>query len=135
MKNILLSIVLLFTFYNTTAQSSKEERIITAIKLDSTEIFLNNKVAFNYSRVYDDFVISDLNGKELISGRISSIGDGKFSSILTFATVGKRFSNKDIIGRKEIIFALCNNNIITADFTLDEKKLLQFLRKYNELKQ
>ena len=49
-------------------------------------------------------------------------------------TVGKEFSNKKIIGRQEIIFALCENNVIRDNFEIDEAKLALFFEKYNELK-
>ncbi|MGH2564538.1 MAG: hypothetical protein ACRDE5_08495 [Ginsengibacter sp.] len=100
----------------------------------SDKIILNNKLAYNYTRNGNDFIISDLEGKELIKDSIISLGNGKFSSIITFVTVGKDFSNSKIIGRQQLIFALCENNIIKEDFTIDEEKLTAFLEKYNELK-
>lgn len=70
----------------------------------------------------------------MIKVSITAQGNGKFSSIITFLTIGKEFSNKKIIGRQEIIFALCDNNIINDNFKIDEIKLINFFEKYNELK-
>jgi hypothetical protein len=134
MKKILVLSLLMLTFINVYSQKSKEEQIIKAVKLEADKIILNNKLAFNYSRNGNDYSISNLDGKEIIKGIITSLGEGNFSSVITFVTIGKEFSNKKIIGRKEIIFALCENNVIKENFELDEAKLTLFFEKYNELK-
>ncbi len=134
MKKILFLSIFILSFLNLKAQESKEVQIITAVELKADKIILNNKTAYNYSRNGNDFLISNLDGKELIKGSITSHGNGKFSSIITFVTVGKEFSNEKIIGRKEIIFALCENNVIKDNFEIDEAKLTLFFEKYNELK-
>ncbi|MCL9810095.1 hypothetical protein [Flavobacterium luminosum] len=134
MKKLLLISILILSFTNLIAQEAKEKQIITAVKLEADKIILNNKIAYNYTRNGNDFLISNLDGKELIKGSITSHGDGKFSSVITFVTFGKDFSNAKIIGRKEIIFALCENNIIKDNFEIDEVKLASFFEKYNELK-
>ena len=134
MKKILFLSIFILSFLNLKAQESKEVQIITAVELKADKIILNNKTAYNYSRNGNDFLISNLDGKELIKGSITSHGNGKFSSIITFVTVGKEFSNDKIIGRKEIIFALCENNVIKDNFEIDEAKLTLFFEKYNELK-
>lgn len=134
MKRILLFSIFILSFVNLKAQESKKVQIITAIKLEADKIILNDKLAYNYTRNGNDFLISNLDGKELIRGSITSHGNGKFSSIITFVTVGKEFSNKKIIGRQEIIFALCENNVIRDNFEIDEAKLALFFEKYNELK-
>lgn len=134
MKRILLLSIFILSFVNLTAQESKQDQIITAIELKADKIILNNKTAYNYSRNGNDFLISNLDGKELIKGSITSHGNGKFSSIITFITSGKKFSNEKIIGRQEIIFALCENNVIKDNFEIDEAKLTIFFEKYNELK-
>lgn len=133
MKKILF-IALLVLSTNLKAQESNDEQIIKAVKLETDKIFLNNQLAYNYSRVDNDFVISTLDGKEFIKGSISSDENGNFSSIITFVTVGKNFSNKKIIGRKEIIFALCENNVLKENFEINELKLTEFFQKFNELK-
>ena len=133
MKKILF-IALLVLSTNLKAQESNDEQIIKAVKLETDKIFLNNQLAYNYSRVDNDFVISTLDGKEFIKGSISSDENGNFSSIITFVTVGKKFSNKKIIGRKEIIFALCENNVLKENFEINELKLNEFFQKFNELK-
>ncbi len=134
MKKILLFSIFILSFANLKAQESKEVPVITAIKLEVDKIILNDKLAYNYTRNGNDFLISNLDGTELIKGSITSQGNGKFSSIITFVTVGKEFSNEKIIGRKEIIFALCENNVIKENFEIDEAKLTLFFEKYNELK-
>ena len=134
MKKILFFAIFILSFTNLKAQESKDAQIITAVKLEADKIILNNKTAYNYTRNGNDFLISKLDGKELIKGSITSLGDGKFSSIITFVTIGKEFSNEKIIGRKEVIFALCENNVIKENFELDEAKLRLFFEKYNELK-
>jgi hypothetical protein len=134
MKKILFFAIFILSFTNLKAQESKDAQIITAVKLEADKIILNNKTAYNYTRNGNDFLISKLDGKELIKGSITSLGNGKFSSIITFVTVGKEFSNEKIIGRKEVIFALCENNVIKENFELDEAKLNLFFEKYNELK-
>ncbi|RAR47906.1 hypothetical protein B0I10_107187 [Flavobacterium lacus] len=134
MKKILFITILLFTFTGLIAQKSKEKQIITEVKLEADKIILNKKLAYNYTRDGNDFLISALDGRALIRGSITSEGNGKFSSIITFVTVEKEFSNEKIIGRKEIIFALCENNVIKKNFEIDEVKLASFFEKYNELK-
>ena len=134
MKKILFFAIFILSFANLKAQESKDVQIIKAVKLEADKIILNNKTAYNYTRNGNDFLISKLDGKELIKGSITSLGDGKFSSIITFVTIGKEFSNEKIIGRKEVIFALCENNVIKENFELDEAKLNLFFEKYNELK-
>ena len=133
MKKIIF-IALLVLSTSLKAQESNDEQIIKAVKLETDKIFLNNQLAYNYSRVDNDFVISSLDGKEFIKGSISSDENGNFSSIITFVTVGKKFSNKKIIGRKEIIFALCENNVLKENFEINELKLTEFFQKFNELK-
>jgi hypothetical protein len=134
MKKILFFAIFILSFVNLKAQESKDVQIITAVKLEVDKIILNNKTAYNYTRNGNDFLISKLDGKELIKGSITSLGNAKFSSIITFVTIGKEFSNEKIIGRKEVIFALCENNVIKENFELDEAKLKLFFEKYNELK-
>jgi hypothetical protein len=133
MKKIICIVFLVLTT-TLKAQEAVEKQIITSVKLEADKIFLNDQLAFNYLRIDSDFIISNLNGKELIKGHISSDENGKFSSIITFVTFGKDFSNEKIIGRKEIIFALCENNVIKENFEIDELKLTAFIKKYNELK-
>lgn len=126
--------MLLFSFINLSAQKKDKEQIITAVKFETDKIILNNKPAFNYSKTYNYFTISDLDGKELITGDITPLGDNKFSSVITFVTFGKKFSNAKIVGRNDLIFALCENNVFTKDFKINEEKLNAFFEKYNELK-
>lgn len=134
MKKTLLITLLFLAFINLSAQEKDKEQIITAVKFETDKIILNNKPAFNYSKVSNYFTISDLDGKELINGDITALGDNKFSSVITFVTFGKKFSNAKIVGRNDLIFALCKNNVFTEDFKINEVKLNEFFDKYNELK-
>jgi hypothetical protein len=134
MKKSLLILILLLSFINSNAQESEEKQIITAVKFETDKIILNNKPAFNYSKVYNYFTISDLDGTELINGEITALGENKFSSVITFVNFEKKFSNATIVGRNDLIFKLCENNVITEDFKIDEAKLTAFFEKYNELK-
>ena len=134
MKKSLLILILLLSFINSNAQESEEKQIITAVKFETDKIILNNKPAFNYSKVYNYFTISDLDGKELITGDITALGENNFSSVITFVTFDKKFSNAKIVGRNDLIFALCQNNVFTKDFKINEEKLNAFFEKYNELK-
>ena len=134
MRIFILIAFLILEINSIKAQELKDKQIITAISFETDKIILNNKQAYNYSKIDNDFVISTLDGKELIKGSISSDENGKFSSSITFVTVGKIFSNSKIIGRNQIIFSLCENNVIRENFEIDELKLLAFFQKYNELK-
>jgi hypothetical protein len=132
MKKISIISLLILSFL--TVYSQKEKQIITVVKLEADKIILNNELAFNYARNGNEFSISTKDGIEIIKGIITSHGEGKFSSVITFVKIGKEFSNEKIIGRKELIFTLCENNVIKGNFELDEVKLALFLEKYNELK-
>ena len=134
MKKNLLITILLFSFINLSAQKSAEKQIITAVKFEKDKIILNNKLAFDYSKVFNYFTISDLDGAEIITGDITALGENKFSSVITFVTLEKKFSNAKIVGRNELIFILCENNVCNEDFKINKDNLTAFFEKYNELK-
>ncbi|MFB9079969.1 hypothetical protein ACFFLS_08770 [Flavobacterium procerum] len=136
MRVIKITILLFAIVFSTNLLSAqeKEEQIIKAISFEKGEIILNNKIAFFYLKDGNNFSISDLKNKEVISGQINSVGNGKFSSIITFIASDKKFSNERIIGRNDLIFALAENNVIKEDFRIDEVKLASFIEKYNQLK-
>ena len=134
MKKTILITILLLLFISLNAQETEKKQIITAVKFETDKIILNNKPAFNYSKVQNYFTISTLDGKELIKGTITALGDNKFSSVITFVTFEKKFSNTKIVGRNDLIFTLCENNVFTEDFKINEVKLTEFFEKYNELK-
>ena len=67
MKKTLLITLLFLAFINLSAQEKDKEQIITAVKFETDKIILNNKPAFNYSKLSNYFTISDLDGKELIT--------------------------------------------------------------------
>lgn len=129
--------ILAFFFFtmaitNVVAQK-KEERIITEVTFEKDKIILNRKEAFGYRKEGNYFEITDLEGNVLISAKISPIGDGKFKSRIFFATLQEQFYNEKIVARNELIFALCDNNVITKDLKLDEKRLSLFIKTYNQL--
>ncbi|MBF4492039.1 hypothetical protein IR010_05740 [Flavobacterium sp. MR2016-29] len=124
------------TFLATINISAQEqvERIINEVEFKSDKILLEKKEAFNYRKDGNHFLVLDLNNNELIIGDITSLGDGKFSSVITFVAENKKFSNAKIIGRSDLFFAMLNNNVITKEFKIDPEKLDLFFAKYNELK-
>ena len=128
-KRILILMILITSVSTINAQ----KRIIKKVQFEKNEIVLNGKKAFEYQKAGNDFTILDLNGNELITGKISQNESGEWSSLIDFKTVNKTFSNKKIIGRNHLIFALTEENIIKRDFEIDKKKLLKFIKKHNEL--
>ena len=130
-KKGLLILILIISSMNTIIA---QKRIIKKVQFEKNEIILNKKKAFEYQKTGNDFVILDLKGNELITGSISKNEKNEWISIIDFKTVNKTFSNKKIIGRNHLVFALAEENIIKKNFEFDEKKLLKFIEKYNELK-
>ncbi|MRX38564.1 hypothetical protein GJU43_04705 [Flavobacterium sp. LC2016-23] len=128
-----LSTLLVLMTLNMNAQE-KIERIINEVQFKADKIILNKQEAFNYRKDGNHFSVSDLNNNELIIGDITSLGDGKFSSVITFVVENKKFSNAKIIGRSDLFFALLNENVISKEFKIDPEKLEVFFEKYNELK-
>jgi len=128
---IYLFLVISFLFSNIL---NAQKQIIKHVKFESNHIILNNKKAFDYQKNGNDYSILDLKGNILVSGKISKNENGEWYSIIDFVTVNKKFSNKKIIGRNHLIFALAQSNVIKKNFKLNEKKLLEFIEKNNELK-
>ena len=126
-----LFIILFLTFH---AASAQQEQNITDVKFEKEKIILNNQIAFNYKKEGNHFSISTLQNVEIISGEITSLGDGKFSNTITFIPQNKTFFSEKIIGRNQLIFALAENNVINKDFTIDGNKLNDFINKFSELK-
>lgn len=67
----------------------------------------------------------------IISGEIRKI-DNEWVSKIQFHSVEKSFSNKKIIGRNNLIFALVESNVIGENFEIQKDKLLKFIEKFNE---
>jgi hypothetical protein len=131
MKHInTLLILFLLTFQTITAQ----EQNITAVKFDKENIILNNQLAFNYQKNGNNFSIFDLKNIEIIKGEIYSLGNGTFTNKVTFILQEKEFTSSKIVGRNQLFFALAENNVINTDFSIDEKKLNDFINKFNEVK-
>lgn len=131
-NKLILTLLLVVNFTLAQAQK-KEKQIITSVEFTADKIILNKKHAFNYARNDNHFEIIDLKGKVVIDGNIKSLGDGKFSSQVNFIDLNEYFYNEKIIGRNDLIFALCENNVITKKFELDTEKLRLFIKKYNQL--
>ena len=129
-KKLLILVILMISLNTINAQ----KRIIEKVKFEHNEIILNDKKAFNYQKNGNDFAILDLEGNELVTGQIRKNDKGEWTSLIYFKIVDKTFSNKKIIGRNHLIFALAEANIIKKNFKFDKKRLLKFIKKYNELK-
>jgi len=132
LKILVLFSLVIFT-NNISFAQKKEKQIIEAVSFETNKIILNKKPAYNYIKDGNNFTISNLDNQEIIKGQINSIGNEKFSSIITFLTSGKKFSNEKIIGRNDLIFALCESNVIKENFEIDESRLNSFIEKYNQL--
>ncbi len=117
---------------NTTNQINNSQ--INNIQFDKDKIIIEKKLCYKYSLIENNFLITDLYNKELIKGIIKSEDDNNFSSIITFVTLNKKFHNKKIIGRNDIIFALCYDNVIDKTCKISQEKLKIFVDKNNELK-
>ena len=128
----LLFLSLAFTVQYTNAQQKLKPEI-TQVEFGEKTIILNKKHAFNYYREDNDFVISDLNDNPIITGKITPLGNKKFVSKIYFVTIGKEFHNKKIVGRNELIMALCQYNVITKDFEINNERLYDFIYKNNEI--
>jgi ABC-type uncharacterized transport system permease subunit len=133
---IIIRFLFLVMFLVTLNMTAQEQviRIFNEVAFESDKILLEKQEAFNYKKDGNHFVVLDLKDNELIIGDITSLGDGKFSSVITFVAENKKFSNAKIIGRSDLFFAMLNNNVINKDFKIDPEKLELFFEKYNELK-
>ena len=133
MKRTIFFIFLLYiNFLN--AQDKKAAPFIKQISFKDGKILLNKKVAYHYISKDNDFLIKDLKDNNVIKGSISYLGDNKFSNIITFVASNKQFYSEKIIGRNQLFFALCKDNIINESFEIDESKLGQFIEENNESK-
>ncbi|MCL9804698.1 hypothetical protein NAT51_04140 [Flavobacterium amniphilum] len=135
MKLFKLVFLLILINSNSLIAQKKEEQIIKQVKFEKDKVFMNDQLAFNYSiDNKNHFILSDINKNEIITGDITSSGDGKWSSVITFVQEKKQFSNSKIIGRNDLLFKFLENNVITNDFKINPEKLNAFFDKYNELK-
>ena len=133
MKKIKLLFILLIFVTNILSAQKKEKQTITDVSFKGTEIILNKKHAFNYQKDGNHFSILTLDDQKIIEGDISSLGDGKFSSLITFLP-DRKFSNEKIIGRNQLIFALVEKNVFNKDFSINGENLDEFFKEYNQLK-
>ncbi|MFD2601889.1 hypothetical protein [Flavobacterium suzhouense] len=131
----LILTLLIFVSFTFAKAQNKEKQIITAVEFTTDKIILNKKHAFNYARVENDFIIKNLDGKILISGKITPEGNNKFSTTIYFIDLEEQFYNEKIISRNDLIFALCENNVITKKFDLDIEKLKLFIKNYNQFEE
>lgn len=127
-------ILILLISFSSLSTINAQKRFIKKVQFDNNNIILNGKKAFDYKKEGNDFTILDLNGKKLITGQIRMDENGEWKSLIEFKIVNKTFSNKKIIGRNHLIFALAEENVINKDLKINKKRLLKFIKKYNELK-
>lgn len=102
------------------------------VHFSQDSIVINDKPCLLYQRTGNNFTITSLDSVKLIEGNITSTAPGKFSTKYTFLTVNKEFSNEKINGRNALIFELVQNKILDESGALNEKKLLKFIKKYNQ---
>jgi len=131
---ILFGAMLLINLNLLNAQDKKANPIIKQIGFNDGKISLNKKVVFYYLTVGNDFIIKDLKDNEIIKGSITHLGDNKFSNIITFVPLNKQLYSEKIIGRNQLFFALCKDNVINENFEIDEVKLNHFIEENNDSK-
>ncbi|PTX62293.1 hypothetical protein C8N46_103393 [Kordia periserrulae] len=125
--------IVLFTICLLSSYLVMAQKNITEVQFEKDKIILNGKKAFDYRKEGNNYAILDLKGNELITGEIRKNDKGKWFSIITFKMVDKTFSNKKIIGRNHLIFALAEENVFQKNLKINKEKLLEFIQKYNEL--
>ena len=129
-KFFLLFLIGLIPFFGFTQNKNSFDNV----HFEKFEIFLDGKLAYKYT--IDDsyyFEIINLQGEKIITGKITSLGNKKFSSVIHFPTVNRTFTNEKVIGRNDIILHLNSHLVIKKNFKLDEKRLNEFIDKYNGL--
>lgn len=119
--------ILLITFFGCVAAFGQK------VYFGKDSIVINDKLCLLYQRTGNNFTITTLDSVKIIEGNITNIAPGEFSTKYTFITVNKEFSNKKIKGRNDLIFWLVQNKILDESCTLNEKKLLKLIKKYNQL--
>lgn len=121
-------IFLLITFFGCTISFGQK------IHFSQDSIVINDRLSLLYQRTGNSFTILSLDSVKLIEGNIINTAPGKFSTEYTFLTINKEFSNEKINGRNALIFELVQNKILDESGALNEKKLLKFIKKYNQQK-
>ncbi len=106
---------------------------VTEVSFDSEHIILNHKIAYKYERIENHFVIKDKKGQNLIEEDIENIGYQKFKSTIHFLAQDITFSNPEIVGRNDLIFAFVNFNVFEKDGSINEERLKLFVDKFNQL--
>jgi len=115
-------------------ENDKREYKIDNIEFDKNKIYLEGNLCFNYLLNNGEFAIMDLNSKNIITGKITSLENGNFTSLINFVIIDKKFHNDKIIGRNDIIFALIENFVIDRNCNIDIEKLIKFVEENNQLK-
>lgn len=133
-KAFLISLLIVMVSSKINAQTPITKQIITDVGFENNKIILNKISCYNYIREGNEFKILDLNNSPLITGTVEKNANDEFVCEVTFVEINKKFSNKKMIGRNGIIFALIDNNVIEKDFKFNKEKLLQFINDYNEIK-
>jgi hypothetical protein len=135
--NFIVLIFLSITVYSQNREplaTIDEERNIIQIGFNESEIILNEKVAYKYERLNNEFKILSLEDKVLITGEIKNIGYKQFETTLIFVEQNVKFYNPKIIGRNDLVFALADLNVFNKDLTINQSKLLDFIKRFNSIK-
>jgi hypothetical protein len=132
MKKILFLLAVIMTVFchGVTAQTVKT----ATVTFSGNDILIDGNKCFTYKKDGNDFMISDAASKPLITGSIFKNILGRFESKIRFLQVNKDFSNKNIVGRNDLVFSLVNNKVIGTDCRIDTEKLENFIKENNELK-
>lgn len=112
---------------------SQNKNSFDEVHFEKFEIFLDGKLAYKYSIDETNyFEIKNLKGENIITGKITSLGNKKFKSEINFLTVNRNFTNEKIIGRNDIILNLNSHKVIKKNFELDEMRLNEFIDNFNQ---
>ncbi|HLV52353.1 MAG TPA: hypothetical protein VKY44_10450 [Flavobacterium sp.] len=106
---------------------------VTEVSFEKDNIILNGKIAYKYERNENTFVIKNIEDEKLIEGNIENIGYKKFKTIINFLAQNIEFTNPQIVGRNDLIFAFVNFNVFEKDGSINEKRLKLFFKKFNTL--
>ncbi|MDM1046268.1 hypothetical protein HX004_15705 [Myroides sp. 1354] len=132
---IIIIFLLLFSLVGTAQHrnfSDSNPPHVTEVSFDSQHIILNHKIAYKYERIENHFIIKDKEGQNIIEGDIENIGYQRFKSTIHFLAQDITFSNPEIVGRNDLIFAFVNFNVFEKDGSINEERLKLFFEKFNQ---
>ena len=130
-KKLLIFMILTISFSTINAQRN----IIQQIRYKNNFIILNGKKAYEYKMDGIDFFLNDLEGNELITGKLHIISDEIWEYRTTFKMVDKVFYHEEVRGMRHLIEILAVENIFQTDLKINKKRLLRFIKKTNQLKE